>query len=144
MSQPENCDLCRPEKFAWRTVHEDGNVISLLSDPRMVLGHTIVIPREHREPPESLTDAEKVAMLLETERLSRLMLGSFAVGVDVWQKTRPYMPENAIRRRHYHTHVIPCEPGDGTYESGLIWTPDRFSELTHAEAKTVLEVLRAE
>jgi histidine triad (HIT) family protein len=143
MSKLENCDFCQPEDFAWRIIREDDHVVSFLSDPRRAVGHSLVIPREHREPPELLTEEERIALLAETSRLSKLMLGAFAVGVDVWQKTRPSVAENAIKRNHFHTHVIPSKPGDEIYSTGIIWTPDKFDKLTNEEAEMVLEILRA-
>lgn len=140
----ETCTFCSAQTLEWRTVHHDKLVRSFLSDPKLTRGHALVIPNRHVEPPDQLTNPESAAVIREAERLRAVMLGSFAVGVDVWQKTRQLISEghNGTKMNHEHFHVLPSSPGDELYETGIVWSrPDNFSALTVPDAQEILEVL---
>lgn len=42
---------------------------------------------------------------------------------------------------HWHRHVIPSHEGSELYGQGIIWTFDRFHELTNDEAAVALSAL---
>lgn len=88
-TRPENCAFCNPDELSGRVIGGNDLTVSFLSDPSLSPGHSLVIPRRHVEPPDRLTAQEMLAIDLETERITRAMLGSIATGVDVWQKIRP-------------------------------------------------------
>ena len=147
MSRPEDCPFCDPGEIGWRLIHEDEKVLSFLSNPRIVRGNALVVPRRHIEPPEPMTDQEMIAVFSETERLRSVMLGRLAfLGVDVFQKTRPQVAQghNGTKVNHLHFHVLPSYPGTELYDTGVIWTPDRFSPLTREEAAELIPLLRKE
>lgn len=140
----EACAYCQPGALEGRLIYEDGLVRSFLSNPRLTRGHSLVIPRRHVEPPAPLTAAE-VAVLDETERLRALMLGSFATGVDIFQKTREQVPEghNDVKMDHIHFHVWPSNPGDALYDPGVPWgDAENWSRLVATETEEMLEILR--
>lgn len=117
-------------------------VTSILSNPRLMPGHALVVPSRHVETPADLTAKEVTAIYTEAQRLTSTMLRSIAQGVDTWQKTRPEVPEGKIKVDHLHVHVMPSNPGDELYDTQLRWTADKFSSLTRDEAKEMQAILR--
>ena len=106
-------------------------------------GHVLIVPNRHVERPDELTDEETLAVYREAQRLITAMLGTFAKGVDTWQKTRPDMPEGKIKVNHVHVHVLPSIPGDELYDTQLRWTADKFSPLPENDDKKILAILHS-
>ena len=144
MTRPEQCPFCIPsEDIRHRTIYEDDIIKSFLSKPRLTKGHVLISPKRHVAPPDSLTSQEKLATLDEIERLRLVMLAEIAQGVDVFQKSRPNVPEgtNGTKVDHIHFHVIPNNPGDELYDRGLLWTPDKFNPLDETEISQFIPIL---
>jgi diadenosine tetraphosphate (Ap4A) HIT family hydrolase len=144
MTSPEQaCPFCQ-RLFSKTIIHENDLTVSFLPNLRLVRGHALVIPKRHVEPPELLTPEESVAIMQEIERLRLLMLEHFGPGVDVWQKSRPQLPQghNGTKVDHIHFHVLPSDPDSEIYEKGIIWTFDHFSPTTEQEAGEVIPYLQ--
>ncbi|HSX15127.1 MAG TPA: HIT domain-containing protein [Candidatus Saccharimonadales bacterium] len=136
-----SCSFCDLTSQADRLIRSNDLMASFLSNPRLAPGHVLVIPRRHFEPPQALNDAELIAIYQEITRLSTHLLTIFK-GVDIWQKTRPQVAENTIKRHHLHFHVIPSNPGDSVYERALEWDPDHFLVLSAGERNQMLKLLK--
>lgn len=153
----KSCDLCQVGTESYRVINQTELITSFLSTPRLVRGHSLVIPNRHSVPPAELTDEEVLAMRREGDRLRKAMLGSFALGVDRFQKTRPFVGQAGIKRDHEHEHIIPSSPSTSNelYETGIIWgkrdhfynsegasVPALWQPLTPKEAATMTAILR--
>lgn len=143
------CDFCLPESFQDRIIYEGPLAISFLSDPKLVRGHALVVPRRHVVPDiDIVRDPEAVAIQEEIERLRSTMLGSSAIralGVDVFQKTRSQVPQghNGTKMNHLHQHVLPSRPGDELYDRGIIWgDPSNWQPLGTEERDEMVKALR--
>ncbi len=141
----KECDFCEIGNEEDRVIRRTDLVTSFLSNPRLVLGHALIVPNQHVTLPTELSDAEVLAMHSEANRLTKIMLGSIALGVDSWQKTRPYVPEGAIKRNHLHRHLLPSSPGQPIYNTGIAWAEaDNWTQLDVADSETqlILAMLR--
>jgi len=136
------CSFCDPDSFAERTIASNGLAVALLSSPRMRPGHSLVIPRRHVELPSDLSAEEVSAVFDLIGPLHRRMLATIAVGVDVWQKSRPQVGQNDIKMDHVHFHVLPSRPEDPMYDQALVWSRDQFSPLGPTERDEMLTLLR--
>lgn len=143
------CAFDRLENFDGRLLNAtDEHIVSVLSNPSMTTGHSLVITKRHVVPGvDSLTPAEAISMEKEIERLRRIMLAIGFLGVDIFQKTRPFVPEghNGTKMDHWHVHVLPSKPGSKLYDYELSWgRPDSFSRLTDEELMEMYTRLRVE
>ena len=77
----------------------------------------------------------------EVQRIAKAM-GQIAAGVDTWTKARPQVPEGGIKMDHTHAHVIPSNPGDEIYDTGVVWTPDRFRIPEDTEIEEMVALLK--
>jgi diadenosine tetraphosphate (Ap4A) HIT family hydrolase len=136
-----NCPFCNLDSQAERVIRYGELTTTLLSNPRLTPGHTLVVPNRHIERIAELTDEELLEVYGQIKAITAKLLDGFAAGVDVWTKTRPRIAENEIRVDHLHFHVIPSHPGDEHYDSALRWTSDRFSPLPAKERSEMLELL---
>ena len=142
MSPAKSCPFCQLGPDSARIIRTGRLWRSFLSDPRLVPGHTLVIPSRHVESPTQLEAAEIQAIFGEIRRLQAKLLDSGALGVDQWQKTRPAVAENGRKVDHVHFHVLASNPGDELYDQSLTWTSDRFGRLTESECKQMVDRLR--
>ena len=137
----KECNFCEPSSFSERIVSENEDAIGLLSSPRLTPGHSLVIPRRHVESLDDLSGTEMQAIHELISPIYRRLLGSVALGVDVWQKTRHQVEQDGVKMNHVHFHVIPSSPGDERYASALRWSRDQFEPLNEDERDTMLSLL---
>ena len=103
----------------------------------------MVIPNRHVEIPDRINSDECRAVFDEIRRLQAKMLGSIALGIDCWQKTRPGVRQGQrFKVDHVHFHVLPSNPGDELYDGSLTWTRDRFVGLNDDERDEMVELLK--
>lgn len=138
------CDFCTIYKEPERIIIRNRYITSLLSNPRLTLGHTLIIPNRHLTLPEELSDDEVLAIHHEATRLTERTMGSLAMGVDRWQKSRPRVPESAIKRDHLHVHILPSNPESTLYDRAIDWGGDEWTPLSPSECTRLLGLLRDE
>lgn len=104
----DTCPFCHiKESYKHRTLHEGKHVFVILSDPRLVEGHTLVIPKRHIEYAFEMIDEERKELfdtLLEwQERIMKI----YSKGCDIRQNCRPFQPQDWIKQHHVHFHLQP-------------------------------------
>ena len=140
MSQKE-CGFCEPNSLSERTISSNEYAISFLSSPRLSPGHSLVVPRRHVEGYDQLSSEEAQAIQELISLIYRRLLGSIAIGVDIWQKTRPQIEQDGFKMDHVHFHVIPSAPNDERYSEALRWSRDQFDTLENTERERMLDIL---
>ena len=138
-----NCPFCAVDKEKNRILLETHSVIVILSNPRLMPGHTLVIPRRHVA---AWTDLAAFAReeLLETAirfqgKLKRLHPGG---GCDLSQHDRPFMPTTKLTiPRHMHIHLRPRTWCDEFYEKVSKHETDVFQDLTQEEKEKFQKLL---
>ncbi|MBP9761553.1 HIT domain-containing protein [Candidatus Saccharibacteria bacterium] len=135
----ENCPFCAADS---RVVLEGKLAFALLSNPRKVPGHVLVIPKRHVEEPWELTMAERadIGLLLDsvTQRLIKAKLGD---GVDIRQNYRPFAQKGKLSVRHIHFHAVPRMQDDYIYQVSEKYDTELFADLDPSEAKEVTKML---
>lgn len=132
-----SCPFCQVEEE--RVIRRSKLTTSLLSNPRLVRGHALVVPNRHVETPHGLSDSEVLSIFREMQRLQKKMFGGLADGVDQWQKSRPLVKEGTgFKVNHVHFHVLPSNPGHEMYDGALVWKSNSFQKLTDQERDEVV------
>ncbi|MEK7123070.1 MAG: HIT domain-containing protein, partial [Patescibacteria group bacterium] len=87
----DDCPFCHiKEREQERVLEEREHVFVILSDPRLVPGHLLVIPRRHVEKLSEL-DAEEREELFDTVvKYQEKILDKHAAGCDIRQNYRPF------------------------------------------------------
>lgn len=136
--QRESCPFCFLHQ---RVIRENNHAVVILSDPRKVEGHTLVIPKRHVEKPWEITDEEQIAIFELIRYVQQKLTATIAGGCDVRQHYRPYVPENAVKVNHVHYHVMPRNPEDALEISGDAGERTLFMPLTKEEFERMKDVL---
>jgi len=143
MSSKE-CVFCEPGHFADKLIATNELATAFLSTPRLTPGHTLVIPKRHVELPSELTSDETGAIFDLIGPIHAKLLGSIAVGVDIWQKTRPEVAQDGHKVDHVHFHILPSTPGEELYGEALNWRRPNFAPLGDNERLQMLGLLQSE
>jgi len=135
-----NCPFCSLDS---RALEENEHAVLILSNPRKVPGHCLVVPKRHVEQPWDLTNEEMkdiFALVWETEQ--KLITAGLGDGVDVRQNYRPFMGDSKLKRSHVHFHLIPRALEDYIYQISEKYDTELFADLDPAEAKEVAKILK--
>lgn len=133
------CPFCNASD---RILKENDTAILILSNPRKVPGHTLVLPKRHIEEPwkltvDELTDIFKLIFFAE-ERY----YGKLGTGVDIRQNYRPFKKEDELKKNHVLFHVIPRSKDDYIYQVAEQFEKDLFADLDNLERKEVEKLLK--
>jgi histidine triad (HIT) family protein len=135
-----DCPFCNPEELK-RTVKENEHARILLSDPRKVPGHILVMPKRHVEKPWELGDDELLGVYELIRFAQQRVVGKLGDGVDVRQNYRPFMQQSKLKINHMHFHVIPRSNEDYIYSVSERFETDLFAELDDLEREEVTKLL---
>jgi len=125
------CPFCKQDK---KLLIKDGeSVYAQLSNPRLVDGHLLVIPKRHVERLAELTEEERKEIFDMTAELQDKILGRFSAGCDVRQNCRPFLPQSRLKADHLHIHLLPREFEDELYKKSMVFEKEMFRDLTEDE-----------
>lgn len=138
MAEFGNCPFCTPTE---RILLQNDHAQLILSNPRKVPGHFLVIPRRHIEKPWEL-EADELqsifALILEVEQK---IIGTLGDGCDIRQNYRPFLKQSQLKVDHLHFHVIPRSLEDYIYKISERFETELFAELDDTERDAVSNIL---
>ena len=134
-----SCPFCKPEDQALK---ENTHAQVILSNPRKVPGHFLVVPKRHIEQPWELTKAEVQDIFDLILFIEQRIVGKLGDGVDIRQNYRPFVAENRLKVNHIHFHVIPRSLQDYIYKVSEKYEDDLFAELDAVERAEVAKLLK--
>lgn len=133
-----NCPFCEPEE---RILKENTYAQVILSNPRKVPGHFLVVPKRHVEKPWDLTSEELQSIFELIFFVEQKIIGKLGDGCDVRQNYRPFMKQNQLKVDHIHFHVIPRSLEDYIYSVSEKYETELFAELDDVERSEVSRLL---
>jgi histidine triad (HIT) family protein len=136
-----HCPFCQLDSTDDRVIQTGELTYTILSDPRLLAGHTLVIPRRHIVKPWELRPPELLAIFQEIDRLRQRLL-TVAEGVDVRQNYRPFLAPSKLKVDHVHFHVLPRTNKDVLYQKSMRYETELFDDLPAAERQQFRALLR--
>lgn len=133
-----NCPFCDPEQ---RVLKQNTNAQVILSNPRKVPGHFLVVPKRHIEKPWELTPEELQDIFELIFFIEQRIIGKLGEGCDIRQNYRPFMKQNNLKVDHLHFHVIPRALDDYIYSVSEKYETELFAELDNVEHDEVSKLL---
>ncbi len=143
MVQRQACPFCEINNEKTRIIRKNILTTVALSNPRLMPGHTLVIPNRHLEKPWELTDNEIIAIFNEINFVRYKLLNSIATGCDVRQNYRPFLAQSKLKVNHVHFHVLPRTDEDGLYKKSMKFEKSIFKDLTSKERETILKLFHS-
>lgn len=134
-----DCPFCDTSD---RIIKSNEHAALILSNPRKVPGHALVIPKRHVEKPWEITPEERLAIFeLVDETEQKIIAAGLGDGCDVRQNYRPFQPQGRVKVNHVHYHVIPRALEDYIYQISEKYDTELFADLDPSEAKAVSQKL---
>jgi diadenosine tetraphosphate (Ap4A) HIT family hydrolase len=135
------CPFCSLETQAGRLLEQTELAVVILSNPRLLKGHTLVLPRRHIEKPWELTAEERLEIFRLIDKYEQRLLAGMATGVDVRQNYRPFLSQSRVKVDHIHFHLLPRTLEDELYQRSMIHELEIFADLSDLERDAVLRQL---
>lgn len=126
------CDL-NQETDQKRILESNQYNTVLFSNPRLMKGHLLVIPRRHVEKLSELRQEEREELFETVTRFQEKILSTMAGGCDVRHHYRPFIKDGRLKRSHLHIHLQPRELEDELYKRCQHFETDIFHEMTDDE-----------
>ena len=138
------CNLDRESNLnGKRIVRESPNTTTILSDPYLMKGHSLVIPKTHVEKLSELSREIRHELIDEITNVAELLMKKLKVsGVDLRQNYRPFLPPSKTKVNHLHFHVIPRWFEDILYRKSMIHEKEVFTDLTLELSKELMENIK--
>ncbi|MBD3252843.1 HIT domain-containing protein, partial [Candidatus Pacearchaeota archaeon] len=125
-----------------RIIKESENTLTILSDPYLLKGHCLVIPKKHFESILEVPEEVLFELVKEVRAVERFLIEKFKIsGCDIRQHYRPFQKQSNLKVNHLHFHVIPREFEDELYEKSMIFEKDVFKKLDENTVNQFREVL---
>ncbi len=138
------CPFCEmnPQRNYVLKRHE--YVFVMLSNPRLMPCHLLVVPNRHVEEPWRLSSHEREEILNTTIELQeRIVRTQLAPWVDLRQHYRPSLPESTEKVNHYHVHILPRRWNDDLYLQAQVGESALFKAGMLSPAQMIAEGVMA-
>lgn len=135
----QTCPFCTS---ADRVLKANDTAQILLSNPRKVPGHMLVVPKRHIEQPWDLQSSELQDIFELIFFVEQRILGKLGTGCDIRQNYRPFLEQSKLKVDHIHFHVIPRDNEDYIYQISEKFETDLFADLDAAELSAVSALLK--
>jgi len=136
-----DCPFCNINKEKTRIIKEGKNVFVVFSNPRLMKGHLLVIPKRHILKISELDKEEKEELLDTVIEFQEKILQKISSGCDVRQNYRPFQKQTGLKVDHLHIHLLPREFEDELYQKCQINEKRIFSNLEEEEIKRISTLL---
>lgn len=113
----------------------------LLSNPRKMPGHFVVMPKRHVEQPWELTKEEVSDIFELIFFVEQKIIGKLGDGVDIRQNYRPFV-KGGIKVDHVHFHVYPRYKDDYLHQVSGQFENDLFTDLDPGEQDEIAKLLK--
>lgn len=113
----------------------------IFSNPRLMPGHLLVIPKSHVERLSELNEAERKELFGTIIEFQEKILNTIASGCDVREHYRPFQKQDALKVNHIHFHLQPRELFDELYEKTQVFEKNIFQSLPSEELEELKKLL---
>lgn len=134
-----SCPFCNLNKEKTRIIKETKSVLVVLSNPRLMPGHLLIIPRRHIEKIAELTKSERKDILETAIEFQEKILAKVASGCDICQHFRPFIPQSNLKINHLHLHIRPRKSKDNLYKTSQRF--EKFKKLNNKEIEQYTKIL---
>lgn len=135
------CPFCRPDERKERILDRSTHCFVLLSNPRLMPGHLLVVPTRHVEQLTDLPSEERDDLFATAITWQNRLMDRLASGCDLRQHCRPFLEESALTVRHVHLHLQPRFLDDELYQHSQIHEKKLFAPCNNEEQQSMKKCL---
>jgi ATP adenylyltransferase len=135
------CPFCKLKTDRNTIIEQFETCYVMFSNPRLVSGHLLVIPKRHIAKLSELNIKEKKELVNTTIKYQEKIL-KYYPGTQIKQNYMPFVPDGKLKLTHLHIHIVPRENQDEIYTKALINETKLFKELTKKESLEWIKKLK--
>ncbi len=113
----------------------------MFSNPRLMEGHLLVIPKRHVEKLSELNEEERKELLDVVVEYEEKILKNISPGCDIGQHYRPFLEQSELKIDHLHIHLQPRRLEDDLHRKLQFFGKNVFKKLTKEEIDKILSKL---
>jgi len=139
-----HCPFCQLDKEKTRILFEGKHCKVILSNPRLMQAHLLVIPIKHVEKLSELTKEELQELMDTVILFQEKILKNLAPGCDIKHNYRPFQQQDKFKVHHLHIHLQPRFLEDELYYKSQIFEKQVFQDLTTEEMIKIQKIINAQ
>jgi histidine triad (HIT) family protein len=136
-----DCPFCCIAHEKERVILETPHTIVILSNPYLVEGHLLVIPKRHIEKPWEMTTEERRELFDTVLLMQKRIIEKFSTGCDIREHYRPFLPQSRVKVDHIHFHLHPRELEDPLYTKSQIGERELWKDLSEGTTEKIKKIL---
>jgi len=138
-----NCPFCEIlKRDPSRIIESRERFFVILSDPRLMPGHLLIIPRRHVQVPWEMPLGDHMIIVQAIMKYQKIIIDKIAEGCDVRQNYRPFIKDNPLAIKHLHWHLIPRDNKDKLYQESMRHEDKVFAPPSSMELKQMMDIYR--
>lgn len=138
----EICPFCTTVRSEGRILKDGKYSFVIFSNPRLMPGHLLVIPKRHIEGRiEELSREERNEIFDLLAEFQTKILERLAAGCDIRQNYKPYVENSETHVNHMHFHLYPRENKDELYEKVDVHRKSLYQPLPDEEKERLFDLL---
>ncbi len=132
------CTIVTEERF----LKEGTHAYVIFSNPRLMPGHLLVIPRRHVYALSELNEDEKKEIVDLLVEFQTKILSKISTGCDVRLNYKPYVKNSRTHVSHMHFHLLPRSFQDELQEKAEKYKDPLYQDLEEREKIEISELLK--
>jgi diadenosine tetraphosphate (Ap4A) HIT family hydrolase len=137
------CPFCGSARTEGRILKEGEFAYVIFSNPRLMPGHLLVIPKRHIDGRVGdLSKDERDEIFDFLSEFQAKILDKVASGCDIRQNFKPYVKNSRTHVNHMHWHLQPREFKDEIYEKADVYRDPLYRDLSPEERDRLFAVLK--
>ena len=138
----DRCPFCTTAKEEGRMLKDGQYAYVIFSNPRLMPGHLLVIPKRHVEGRlQDLSKGERDEVMDFVTEFQAKILEKLASGCDIRQNYKPYVKNSETHINHMHFHLHPREHQDELHEKVDIRRKPFYQDLPEEEKERLFQLL---
>jgi ATP adenylyltransferase len=101
------CPFCKINEDQTKILKSNNTTFVALSNPRMIPGHLLIIPKRHVEKLSELTEEEKNEIINTVIEFQEKIFLKISSGCDLRINYHPFQKQSRFKIDHLHIHLIP-------------------------------------
>ena len=135
-----NCRFCNINPEKTHVLKEGKFMRVIFSNPRLMPGHLLIVPKRHVKKMSELTKKEQQELWQTIIEFQEKILKNVSSGCDIRQNCRPFQKGSKVKVAHLHVHLQPREIYDELYKKCQIFETGLFKDLPSRELKKFIKI----
>jgi len=137
----ENCPFCVIAKEN-RFLKQGAYTYVILSNPKLMPGHLLVIPKRHVYQLTELHEEEKKEIFNLLIEFQEKILTKLSAGCDIRLNYKPYVKNSRTHVSHMHFHLLPRDFQDELQQKAEQHKDPLYQELSEKEKNKITDLFR--